>query len=449
MSLPAQGTAISTNAGPITLSELDAAIRKHVRTTRPLHRFSEGISSGPSPTLTGFDQNAIDSLVRGHKVAAAATAPHGAVPFSFDTSAQTMPTYSPAPTVRFKDQAIDEVTQMMEGLKLFRQTVVESTKAIREDLAARTGTKPLKTSFAKPRQPPSTGEGAGVVSASFEVSSMLGSSQAPNVRCFYCGLAGHYKDRCEILEQDILDGARVMIGRDRKLRWVVDDKKTGARVLGEEVKGHRDGARKNVVEVEADVSYMAALAKVDTSIVFESFSFGVAESGSRGVPTPAAPLLRFKPPPSEQDASVGVMSMDVVEITIPTPQDVTLEEALRVVNSLQFGRVGDGIPVSVICSEVALARQFGNTVDVQVAKRQRGFGDNGDQLGRVAIDWPPALGATTIYPRPVAENDPLGPSLDLSPPTVPVQTPAKVIPAPGTAAMRSTPRTITASVNLE
>ncbi|KAJ3201110.1 hypothetical protein HDU67_001551 [Dinochytrium kinnereticum] len=138
--------------------------------------------------------------------------------------------------------------------------------------------------------------------------------------------------------------------------------------------------------------------------------------------------------------TVGVMPMDVVEITIPSPQDVTLIEALRVVNALQFGKVGDGIPVSVICNEVALARQFGNMVDVQAAKRQRDFGDTGDQLGRIAIDWPPALGAMTVYPRAATEKDPLGPSIVLpSSPALP-RTSDKTPPLPGTSAIRSTPR---------
>ncbi|KAJ3210494.1 hypothetical protein HDU67_005259 [Dinochytrium kinnereticum] len=250
VSLPTQGTAVPTDTGPISLSELEVAIRKHVRTTGPLHRFSEGISSTPAPALNGFDQNAIDSLVRGHKVAPAGTAPRGSVPFSFDTSAASSGGGVPIITNRFKDAAVDELSQMMEGLKLFRQTVAENTKVIKEESASRVSSKQLKTSFAKPRQPPSSGDSSGVVSANFEVSSLVGSSQIPNVRCFYCGLSGHYKDHCEIVEQDILDGAKVMIGRDRKLRWVVEDKKTGSRVLGEEVKGHRDGARRNVVEVE-------------------------------------------------------------------------------------------------------------------------------------------------------------------------------------------------------
>ncbi|KAJ3197370.1 hypothetical protein HDU67_003748, partial [Dinochytrium kinnereticum] len=329
-SLPLAGSPALPDRGPFTLKELDVAIRSYVTTNRPLARFTEGISAGPAnPMMSATDQAAIDALIRGHsQTGFGGTVPTGSVPFSFEsspvTSHQAPPSTPAQPATSGKNRrdsvGMDEFTKLFGDLRMEFQ---DDIRSLRQQ-------QPPKQSYVKARSPPASTE-SGVTSTPFEVNGLA--APTASVRCFYCGLPGHYKDQCSLLEQDMLSGAKVMIGKDRKLRWINIDS-LGVRSLGEEVKGHKEGARRNVVFVDGDAAYMEALSQVDTSILIESYSFGFDEVTS----PPPLKMLRFRVPPHGRQAvqqfpekllsEARLVDVEPPQPTLPASV-VTKEEALR------------------------------------------------------------------------------------------------------------------------
>ncbi|KAI8834290.1 hypothetical protein BC829DRAFT_422304 [Chytridium lagenaria] len=302
----------------------------------------------------------------------------------------------PGKQVRFadpkQDQALQDLTLQFQDMKLFVNKVNKQLDVLTNAI--------LKPSQAvKAKNPPGEKTATGLF---HEVDSMvMGTAASQGVRCYYCGLPGHYKDQCEILVKDILAGAKVIIAPDRRLHWVVTDVETGARKLGEEVKGHREGARHHVMEVGEDPTYQAALSQVDFSLTIEGYAFSLGSAlATEGTP-------RCKSPPGASESVVtGETTEEILVVEVQSfspsiaPSDVSEAEALRVVESLNMegiGKPGDGVPVWVICEEVAKARGTA-VVDVQV-KRVRDPLDEGEQPPRVAIDWPPKPGQAVVYPR--------------------------------------------------
>ncbi|KAI8835286.1 hypothetical protein BC829DRAFT_422043 [Chytridium lagenaria] len=76
--------------------------------------------------------------------------------------------------------------------------------------------------------------------------------------------------------------------------------------------------------------------------------------------------------------------------------NVTPEKAIRIVSLLPFGLVTDGTPVAMMVEEVLRAKE-NDTVD-GVGKRARDLKDEGEQIPRVAINWPPKPGMAVVYP---------------------------------------------------
>ncbi|KAI8839597.1 hypothetical protein BC829DRAFT_421026 [Chytridium lagenaria] len=291
-----------------------------------------------------------------------------------------------------QDQALQDLTLQFQDMKLFVNKVNKQLDVLTNAI--------LKPSQAvKAKNPPGEKTATGLF---HEVDSMvMGTAASQGVRCYYCGLPGHYKDQCEILVKDILAGAKVIIAPDRRLHWVVTDVETGVRKLGEEVKGHREGARHHVMEVGEDPTYQAALSQVDFSLTIEGYAFSLGSAlATEGTP-------RCKSPPGASEPVVtGETTEEILVVEVQSfspsiaPSDVSEAEALRVVESLNMegiGKPGDGVPVWVICEEVAKARGTA-VVDVQV-KRVRDPLDEGEQPPRVAIDWPPKPGQAVVYPR--------------------------------------------------
>ncbi|KAI8843031.1 hypothetical protein BC829DRAFT_420208 [Chytridium lagenaria] len=310
--------------------------------------------------------------------------------------AQPQASTQPGKQVRFadpkQDQALQDLTLQFQDMKLFVNKVNKQLDVLTNAI--------LKPSQAvKAKNPPGEKTATGLF---HEVDSMvMGTAASQGVRCYYCGLPGHYKDQCEILVKDILAGAKVIIAPDRRLHWVVTDVETGVRKLGEEVKGHREGARHHVMEVGEDPTYQAALSQVDFSLTIEGYAFSLGSAlATEGTP-------RCKSPPGASEPVVtGETTEEILVVEVQSfspsiaPSDVSEAEALRVVESLNMegiGKPGDGVPVWVICEEVAKARGTA-VVDVQV-KRVRDPLDEGEQPPRVAIDWPPKPGQAVVYPR--------------------------------------------------
>ncbi|KAI8835285.1 hypothetical protein BC829DRAFT_422042 [Chytridium lagenaria] len=68
--------------------------------------------------------------------------------------------------------------------------------------------------------------------------------------------------------------------------------------------------------------------------------------------------------------------------------NVTPEKAIRIVSLLPFGLVTDGIPVAMMVEEVLRAKEM---IRLMVS-------DEGEQIPRVAINWPPKPGMAVVYP---------------------------------------------------
>ncbi|KAJ3199718.1 hypothetical protein HDU67_002603, partial [Dinochytrium kinnereticum] len=334
---------------------------------------------------------------------------------------------------------MDDLIKKFENLNVFVNQSVSSFSAqqsaalseIRSIASTLKEKTPARTSTQIKVKNPPVPVADKVISSS--VNSLAAGINATNIRCWYCGLVGHYKDRCTILVDDILAGAKVMLGRNQRLHWVVPHPETGKKILGGEVSGHRDGARKNVVDIEMDSAYVELLSRVDDSITIESFSFGVAElaahasettikpSSSKQSPTPkdqtpSKPTFKNPPrfaPTKERSGVAGVIAAGVItEVSsshpLLLPSEISQEEALRVVLTLPFGSVTDRIRVSDICESVAKMRaEEKSSVNVQAVKRGRDILDVGDQATRIVIDWPPKAGTTVIEPRPTGPLAPL------------------------------------------
>ncbi|KAJ3202913.1 hypothetical protein HDU67_000197 [Dinochytrium kinnereticum] len=222
-------------------------------------------------------------------------------------------TAAPARQVRFndpQDTAIQDLSDQFKDMKIFVNKVHKQLEVLTAVV--------VKSPSLKTKAPPADKTAVGL---HFDVDSFVAAAP-PGVRCYYCGLPGHFKDQCEILVKDILAGARVMIERDRRLHWVVSDPDNGGKKLGE--------------EVGDATAYQAALAQVDPSFTIESYSFGLGASP------------RWKPPPlvsgSSSEGEETVEELQLVEIgwgsEVLSPHEVTRVEALRVVNSLILERIG-------------------------------------------------------------------------------------------------------------
>ncbi|KAI8853168.1 hypothetical protein BC829DRAFT_440175 [Chytridium lagenaria] len=390
VSIAALADIAADKSSPLTLKEISSALREYLKDVRPVMGFQID-TDGSTGTTVKEDPAVVEAFGRSVPPPRVSFARHQPPTHAFQPFPKT-------PLVTAVDPRVDDLAKQFENLKIYIQSAI----------------KPPKQPIVKAKVPPTTKKDIQTSGLLNSVDS-LAVQAGPGIRCYYCGLPGHFKDQCEILTKDILGGAKVMIGPDRRLHWVVHDEETGARRLGEEVKGHRDGARHNVMEVADDTAYLAALAMVDLDIVIESYTLDVtAELVS------LSSTIRCKSPPVQG----GELAATAVETkTAPPgspkyvlkPSDITPEEALRVVSSLSFGLVTDGIPVSMIVEEVLKVRGK-DTVDGFV-KRARDSKDEGNQIPRVAIDWPPKPGMAVVYPRKI--DDSVRPTKSVNPAILP------------------------------
>ncbi|KAI8836384.1 hypothetical protein BC829DRAFT_421734 [Chytridium lagenaria] len=399
VSIAALADIAADKSSPLTLKEISSALREYLKDVRPVMGFQID-TDGSTGTTVKEDPAVVEAFGRSVPPPRVSFARHQPPTHAFQPIPKT-------PLVTAVDPRVDDLAKQFENLKIYIQSAI----------------KPPKQPIVKAKVPPTTKKDIQTSGLLNSVDS-LAVQAGPGIRCYYCGLPGHFKDQCEILTKDILGGAKVMIGPDRRLHWVVHDEETGARRLGEEVKGHRDGARHNVMEVADDTAYLAALAMVDLDIVIESYTLDVtAELVS------LSSTIRCKSPPVQG----GELAATAVETktgpaATPSPQappgspkyvlkpsDITPEEALRVVSSLSFGLVTDGIPVSMIVEEVLKVRGK-DTVDGFV-KRARDSKDEGNQIPRVAIDWPPKPGMAVVYPRKI--DDSVRPTKSVNPAILP------------------------------
>ncbi|KAI8842954.1 hypothetical protein BC829DRAFT_446397 [Chytridium lagenaria] len=174
--------------------------------------------------------------------------------------------------------------------------------------------------------------------------------------------------RVDDLAKQFERGAKVMIGPDRRLHWVVQDEETGVRRLGRSFSHGRHG---HVIE-----SYT-----LDVNLELASLSSAV----------------RCKPPPTQGgESSVGAGEKKIAfsEASRPQPLSEHLVAASNLQKSPQrrpqgcllssFGLVTDGIPVAMIIEEVAKSEQRIRSMFRQESARVKRRGGS-DLTGRYRL----------------------------------------------------------------
>ncbi|KAJ3193981.1 hypothetical protein HDU67_004930, partial [Dinochytrium kinnereticum] len=133
---------------------------------------------------------------------------------------------------------MDDIIKKFENLNFVNQSVssfsAQQSAALSEIRSIASTLKeptPARTSTQIKVKNPPVPVADKVISSS--VNSLAARISATSIRCWYCGLVGHYKDRCTILVGNILAGAIVMFGPNQRLHSVVPHPETGKKILEE------------------------------------------------------------------------------------------------------------------------------------------------------------------------------------------------------------------------